>query len=101
MSQASIRKAIDDEIIRCAVDPVHFFKKHVKVQHPKRGKIPFDLYQFQEDALREICNHRYVIILKSRQMGISTLMAAFGLHKMLFTDDFKILVIATTQGRVS
>lgn len=30
-------------------------------------------------------------------MGISTLVAGYALHEMMFNDDFKILVIATTQ----
>lgn len=97
MAQPNLRKVIEEEFLRCAVDPIHFFKKHFKIQHPIKGKIPFNLFPFQEDALRQINDHRYSIILKSRQMGISTLMAAFSLHRMLFRNDFKILVIATKQ----
>ena len=62
-----------------------------------KGKINFDLYPFQEDALRQLRDHRFNIILKSRQMGISTLSAGFALHSMLFNDEYKILVIATKQ----
>jgi hypothetical protein len=67
------------------------------IQHPVRGKIPFHLYPFQEETLTEFKNHRYNIILKSRQTGISTLTAGFSLWKMLFNDDFNCLVIATKQ----
>lgn len=97
MAQPNLRKVIEEEFLTCAVDPIHFFKKHFKIQHPIKGKIPFNLFPFQEDTLRQINDHRYSIILKSRQMGISTLMAAFSLHRMLFRNDFKILVIATKQ----
>lgn len=97
MAQPNLRKVIEEEFLRCAVDPVHFFKKHFKIQHPIKGKIPFNLFPFQEDTLRQVNDNRFVIIGKSRQMGISTLMAAYALYKMLFTNDYKILVIATKQ----
>ena len=67
------------------------------IQHPVRGKIPFQLYPFQETTLVDFKDHRYNVILKSRQTGISTLTAGFSLWKMLFNDDFNCLVIATKQ----
>lgn len=92
-----LREIIKQEYKRCAIDPVHFFKKYALIQHPIKGKIPFNLYPFQEDVLSDLKKHRFNIILKSRQMGISTLTAGFGLHQMLFKSDFNVLVIATTQ----
>ena len=69
MSQ-SIKELIREEYIKCAKDPVYFFKKYCYIQHPKRGKILFDLYPFQEDVMGEFNDHRYNVILKSRQLGI-------------------------------
>lgn len=94
---ATIREALQREFLKCAVDPVHFFRKYAKIQHPMKGKILFNLYPFQEDTLRHFRDHRFNIIGKSRQMGISTLVAGYALHCMLFNNDFKILVIATKQ----
>lgn len=76
---------------------MHFAKKYCKIQHPIKGKILFNLYPFQEDTLRAFKDHRFNIIGKSRQMGISTLCAMDALHCMLFNSDYKILVIATKQ----
>jgi hypothetical protein len=42
--------------------------------------------------------NRFNIILKSRQLGISTLVAGYALWLMLFHGDKKVLVIATKQG---
>ena len=81
----------------CAKDPVFFMRQYCYIQHPKRGKIKFNLYPFQEDSLTELRDNRYNIILKSRQLGISTLTAGFALWSMLFNEDFNVLVIATTQ----
>jgi hypothetical protein len=95
--QSNLREAIQQEFLRCAVDPVHFFKKYAKIQHPIKGKVLFNLYPFQEDALRNFKDNRFNIVLKSRQMGISTLVAGHALHSMIFNHDYKILVIATKQ----
>ena len=67
------------------------------IQHPVRGKIKFDLYPFQEESLLEFKDHDYNIILKSRQLGISTLTAGYSLWSMIFNEDFNCLVIAIKQ----
>ena len=66
MGQLSINEIIKAEYIKCANDPVHFFKKYCYISHPQRGKILFSLYPFQEKALKLIDNNPYSIILKSR-----------------------------------
>lgn len=93
----SLKQIIAEEYKKCASDPIHFMKKYCMIQHPVRGKIPFHLYPFQEKTLTQFHENRFNIILKSRQTGISTLSAGFSLWKMLFNEDFNILVIATKQ----
>lgn len=95
--EVSIRQIAEQEFMRCAVDPVYFFKKYAKIEHPIKGRINFDLYPFQEDVLRDLKDNRFNIVNKSRQMGITTLLAGDSLHNMLFVEGFKIVVIATTQ----
>jgi len=93
----TLKEIIKEEYQRCASDPIYFMKKYCMIQHPVRGKIPFHLYPFQEDTLTQFKDHRYNIVLKSRQTGISTLVAGFSLWKLLFNQDFNVLVIATKQ----
>ena len=97
MAKQSLKEIIKLEYQKCATDPIYFMRKYCMIQHPVRGKIPFHLYLFQEKTLTEFKDHRYNIILKSRQTGISTLTAGFSLWKMLFNQDFNVLVIATKQ----
>ena len=97
MAKQSLKDIIKIEYQKCASDPIYFMKKYCMIQHPVRGKIPFHLYPFQERTLDQFSEHRYNIILKSRQTGISTLTAGFALWKMLFNQDFNVLVIATKQ----
>ena len=97
MKKKSLKEIIKDEYIKCAKDPVHFMRKYCIIQHPTKGKIYFNLYDFQENALSSFKDHRYNIILKSRQLGISTLTAGYALWCMIFKSDFNVLVIATKQ----
>ena len=93
----SLKEIIAEEYKKCAVDPIHFMKKYCMIQHPVRGKIPFQLYPFQEKTLTQFNGNRFNVVLKSRQTGISTLCAGFSLWKMIFNTDFNVLVIATKQ----
>ena len=91
----TLKEIIAEEYRKCALDPIYFMKKYCIIQHPVRGKIPFHLFPFQEDCLTDFKDNRLNIILKSRQLGLSTLSAGFILWKMLFNQDFNALVIAT------
>ncbi len=96
MSQ-DIKQIIREEYLKCAQDPAHFMKKYCYIQHPTRGRIQFNLYPFQEKVLRLWRDNPYDIILKSRQLGISTLVAGYSLWLMLFQKDKNVLCIATKQ----
>lgn len=93
-----IKKIIAQEYIKCAKDPAYFMKKYCYIQHPTRGRILFNLYPFQEKVLHLFRDNQYLITLKSRQLGISTLAAAYSLWLMLFHKDKNVLALATTQA---
>ena len=97
MSEPNLKQLIAQEYLKCAQDPAHFMKKYCFIQHPQRGRIPFHLYPFQEKVLHLWRDNPYSIILKSRQLGISTLSAGFSLWLMLFHKDKNVLCIATKQ----
>ena len=96
MSQ-DLKQIIRQEYVKCAQSPSHFMKKYCLIQHPQRGRIPFNLYPFQEKLIDLFKDNPYIIINKSRQLGISTLVAAYSLWMMLFHKDKNILCIATKQ----
>ena len=97
MSQQNIKQIIKQEYLKCAKDPIYFMKKYCMIQHPTRGRIKFNLYPFQEGVLKLLTKNERNIILKSRQLGISTLTAGMALWQMLFQKDTNVLVIATKQ----
>ena len=95
---SDLKKVIRQEYLKCAKDPVHFMRKYCYIQHPQRGRIQFNLYPFQEKVLTLFQNNDYSAILKSRQLGISTLAAGYSLWLMTFHKDRNVLALATTQA---
>jgi hypothetical protein len=89
-----LKNIIKEQYLKCAQDPEYFMKRFCTIQHPTKGKIKFELYDFQSKTLREFKDHSYNIILKSRQLGLSTLSAGYSLWLMLFNSDKNILCIA-------
>ena len=83
------------EIKKCGSDPIYFIKKYVKISHPTRGPISFQTYPYQEDCIKIFETHRMIICNKSRQLGLSTVSAAYSLWLALFRRDKNIIILAT------
>jgi len=94
---SNLKQAIKVNYLKCVQDPSYFINQYCTIQHPQRGKIKFKLYDFQYDVLKAYQENDYNIVLKSRQLGISTLSAAYALWMMLFHNDKNVLCIATTK----
>lgn len=95
--QVSLKDLIKIEYKKCLMDPVYFIRNHCYIQHPIRGRVLFELYKYQEEAIHDFMKNDYTIILKGRQIGISTVVACLSLWMMIFHKDKNILVIATKQ----
>jgi len=89
------RQFVVAEILKCGRNPSYFMKKYCKIQHQVRGLIPLDTYDFQDDCIQAFQDHRFNIVLKSRQLGLSTITAAYCVWYAIFKKDKNILVIAT------
>jgi hypothetical protein len=94
----SLKDIIRDEYIKCAKDPIYFLKKYVYIQ-TSNGRMLFNPYLFQDKLLFLLNKHDRTIILKSRQLGITTLCAAYSLWLMIFSKDQSILALAPTQEK--
>lgn len=81
------------EYIKCALDCEYFILNYVKIPHPMRGKIPFALYPFQSKVLKYLTSPDDNVLLKPRQMGITTLLLAYVLWKAMFHPHSNILYV--------
>jgi len=93
-NQNNTKELIRKELVKIITDSVHFMKNYCYIQHPIKGRIKFNLYPFQEDTIKTVTENRFNIILKARQMGISTLLAGYILWMILFHKDKNVLVVA-------
>jgi len=89
------KQQVQDEILKCGKNPVYFINTYCKISHPQRGPIPFRMYPFQEDVIKDFQDHRFSVILKARQLGLSTVVAGYIAWLMLFHRDKNVLVLAT------
>ena len=95
MSYKLTRDQILKEIVKSGKDPVYFINNYAKISHPMRGLIAFNTYDFQTNLLQDFNDYRFNVILKARQLGISTITAAYVAWMMMFHRDKNVLVIAT------
>jgi hypothetical protein len=89
------KKETVKEIVKCGKDPAYFINNYARISHPLKGLIPFKTYPFQDDLLVDFNDYRFNVILKARQLGISTITAAYIVWLLLFYRDKNVLVIAT------
>ena len=95
MSYRLSKKEILKETIKRGKAPSYFINNYAKISHPMHGLIPFKTYGYQDDLLTEYNDYRFNVILKARQLGISTITAAYICWMLLFYRDKNVLVIAT------
>ena len=86
-----------DQFMKCA-DPVsgpaYFLDRYFYIQHPTKGKLLYDPYDFQEELVESYHNNRFSINLLSRQMGKTTTAAGYLLWYAMFVPDSVILIAA-------
>jgi hypothetical protein len=101
MSEGLTTEEIKKEIIKCGKNPIYFLKNYARITHPEKGSIPFKTYDFQDELLDKFRDHRFNIIVKARQLGISTICAGYIAWLLLFYKEKNILVMATKYGTAS
>tara|TARA_R110000824_G_scaffold11622_8_gene50935 strand:+ start:217 stop:1794 length:1578 start_codon:yes stop_codon:yes gene_type:complete len=95
MTYKLTKKQIIKEIVKCGKAPTYFINNYCQIPHPGKGLIPFKTYDFQSELVETLSLHRFVICLKARQLGISTITAAYVAWMILFHRDKNVLIVAT------
>ena len=85
---------IKQEFLKCKNDPVYFTSNYIKVTHPVRGLVKFDLYPFQRRLISEFKSNRFNILRKFRQAGCTTTVAAYALHSCIFNPHFTTVILS-------
>jgi len=95
MAYKLTKEKIIKEVIKCGKKPVYFINTYCKIPHPGKGLIPFKTYDFQSTLVEDLSLHRFIVVLKARQLGISTITAAYVTWLCLFHRDKNVLIVAT------
>lgn len=85
------------ELLKC-MDPkdgyMYFAKNYAYIQHPVRGKLLFEPYDYQERLITSYHEHRFSINLLPRQSGKTTCAAIYLCWYAMFNPDQTILIAA-------
>jgi len=85
------------DLLACA-DPetgYHYFAKNFfHIQHPVKGKVKFEPYEYQERLLDAYHDYRFNINMLPRQSGKTTCASAYLLWYAMFHPDQTILIAA-------
>jgi len=93
-------KFTEQEVLDMAacMDPesgyLHFSKNFFHIQHPVKGKVKFEPYEYQERLLSAYHNFRFNINMLPRQSGKTTCASAYLLWYAMFHPDQTILIAA-------
>lgn len=75
----------------------YFCEMYWHIKHPERGRIKFEMRQAQLDTVRVWMEERYSIVLKARQIGFSTLAAAYAFWLVYFWSDRFVVMLSRTE----
>lgn len=88
------REQIVEEITKCRKDIVYFIENYCRIIHPTDGLVLFKMFDFQKQIVAETLENRFIVVLKGRQLGVTTLYAAIAAHLAIFHNAKRILIIA-------
>lgn len=75
----------------------YFCDNYWLITVPPKGKTPFIMFDAQRDTVRGWLGNRYTVVLKARQIGYTTLVAAYCFWLAFFYDDRPIIIVSKTQ----
>jgi hypothetical protein len=82
-----------EEALKCKADPLYFISHYIKIELPGE-EVTMPIYGKQKQLVRLLQDKHYVIVLKSRQIGISTISQAWCVYLVLFYSNITIGVIS-------
>jgi len=74
--------------------PAYFLAHFFSIQHPKKGKIPYAAFDYQEELLTSYHTNRFSVNMLGRQMGKTTTAVGYLLWYAMFIPDSTILIAA-------
>ena len=92
-TEADVSERLKEEITRCAQD-FNYFARYLRIVDKKGRLIPLEPNEVQQQFLQDIEENPWTYVLKARQLGLTTIIAARNIWKVLFRPNYKVAVLA-------
>jgi hypothetical protein len=90
-----------EEYGKCLMDPCYAITQYLKTfDKTQEGFVQFNLFPKQRDIVQAYRDHRFTMVTKPRQAGVSTTTAAYAAIKTIFADPNNpeaVLILANKQ----
>ena len=87
-----------NEVINCSASARYFIDNFCWIEQKEtRTIMPFKLYPYQAEILERLLRGESIVILKSRRVGISWVIAAYVAWLLLFRDGVNVLFLSRTE----
>jgi hypothetical protein len=93
-SHKEVNEKLQDEVTRCAKDFYYFCPTYLRIVDKRGRLVPLELNAVQRRFLSELEENPWVYVLKARQLGLTTILAAYNFWKAAFTPNHHVAVIA-------
>jgi hypothetical protein len=74
--------------------PLYFCSNYCMIQHPTKGSIKFNMFEYQKGLIATYHDNRFAIAMLPRQTGKTTCAAAYLVWYAMFVPDSQILIAA-------
>jgi len=74
--------------------PLYFMQNYSMIQHPTKGSMKFEMYDYQKRLVGTYHDNRFAIAMLPRQTGKTTCAAAYLVWYAMFVPDSQILIAA-------
>ncbi len=74
--------------------PLYFLQNYCMIQHPTKGSMKFDMFDYQKGLVETYHANRFAIAMLPRQTGKTTCAAAYLIWYAMFVPDSQILIAA-------
>ncbi len=88
------REKLEAEIRKCACDFRYFAQRYLKIIDKRSRVVPFVMNDAQEQFWSTVEENPWTYILKARQLGMTTAVAARNFWRVLFTPNHRVAVLA-------
>ena len=86
------------EWLKCTLSSAYFINEYCYIYDATLGNwIPFTLWPEQRQVLADLDEHKWLVMLKARQLGMTWLVLCYVLWRMLFYPSFTALIFSRRE----